>query len=303
MGSLSWDSCASLPGPTGSILSSSSWPCHLQSPAKAVFQTTDVRDWQHLERMFHVASRHFGAVDIVCPGAGVYEPPFSNFWHPPGKPPSKDSPTSNRYASLDINLTHPIRTTQLAISHFLSSKHPTPFPKKSIVHISSIAGQTTPLPGPIYNATKHAINGFVRSLAPLDSRLGIRVTAVAPGVIKTPLWTDNPEKLKMLAEDDAWVTPEFVADVMVSLVENESVHVSAGLAAAGRQSGAGGSGGGTEEVNVKGGMILEVAKGRVRVVEQFNDVGPSGEGNTVGNMGVVEEEILKRLEAGEWDGD
>ena len=45
-----------------------------QSPAKAVFQTTDVRDWQHLERMFHVASRQFGGADIVCPGAGVYEP-------------------------------------------------------------------------------------------------------------------------------------------------------------------------------------------------------------------------------------
>ena len=45
-----------------------------QSPAKAVFQKTDVRDWQHLERMFHVASKEFGGADIVCPGAGVYEP-------------------------------------------------------------------------------------------------------------------------------------------------------------------------------------------------------------------------------------
>ena len=107
----------------------------------------------------------------------------------------------------------------------------------------------------------------------------------------------------MLAEDDAWVTPEFVADVMVSLVENKTVHVSTGLAATGSQSSAGESGKGPKEVDVKGGMILEVAKGKVRVVEQFNDVGPSGEGNTGGNMGAVEEEILKRLEAGEWDGD
>lgn len=77
--------------------------------------------------------------------------------------------------------------------------------------------------------------------------------------------------------------------------------MSAGLAAAGSQSGAGEDGEGTAEVQVEGGMILEVAKGRVRVVEQFNDVGPSGEGNTVGNMGVAEEEILQRLEAGEWN--
>ncbi len=45
-----------------------------QSSARAVFQKTDVRDWQHLERMFHVATREFGGADIVCPGAGVYEP-------------------------------------------------------------------------------------------------------------------------------------------------------------------------------------------------------------------------------------
>ncbi|KAL9136798.1 MAG: hypothetical protein Q9175_002008, partial [Cornicularia normoerica] len=204
-----------------------------QSPAKAVFQKTDVRDWQHLERMFHVARKDFGGADIVCPGAGVYEPPFSNFWHPPGKTPSKDSPASNRYAILDINLTHPIRTTQLAISHFLSSSDNKKSSPKAIVHISSIAGQLTPFSGPIYNATKHGINGFVRSLAPLDSQLGIKVTGVAPGVIKTPLWTEAPEKLKLIASDDVWVTPEFVADVMVSLIENKTVHVSAGLSATG----------------------------------------------------------------------
>lgn len=47
-------------------------------------------------------------------------------------------------------------------------------------------------------------------------------------------------------------------------------------------------------------MILEVAKGKVRVVEQFNDPGPSGEGNTVGNIGVAFEEIFERLERGGW---
>lgn len=45
-----------------------------QSPAKAVFQQTDVTNWQHLERVFHVAKKEFGGVDIVCPGAGVFEP-------------------------------------------------------------------------------------------------------------------------------------------------------------------------------------------------------------------------------------
>lgn len=161
----------------------------------------------------------------------------------------------------------------------------------------------TPLHAPIYNATKHGINGFVRSLAPLDKRMGVRVTAVAPGVIKTPLWIEDPEKFKLLAQSDEMVTPEYVADVMTALVEKERVEVDAGARGKGANVGGlstGDSREGTKMVDVEGGMILEVAKGKVRVVEQFNDPGPSGEGNTVGNIGVAFEEIFERLERGGW---
>lgn len=41
---------------------------------QAIFQETDVRDWLQLERMFEVAEKELGEIDIVCPGAGVYEP-------------------------------------------------------------------------------------------------------------------------------------------------------------------------------------------------------------------------------------
>ena len=131
------------------------------------------------------------------------------------------------------------------------------------------------------------------------------MTAVAPGVIKTPLWTDNPEKLRLVAEGDEWVTPEYVAETMVSLIEKERVEVAASAV---RSSASGVAGGlntgdsreGTKIVDVQGGMILEVAKGKIRVVEQFNDPGPSGEGNTVGNIGVAFQEVFERLEEGGW---
>lgn len=42
--------------------------------SRAVFQKTNVTDWQQLDRMFEVAEREFGELDLVCPGAGVYEP-------------------------------------------------------------------------------------------------------------------------------------------------------------------------------------------------------------------------------------
>ncbi|MCJ1302244.1 hypothetical protein MMC08_005047 [Hypocenomyce scalaris] len=270
-----------------------------RSPAKAVFQKTDVRDWQQLGEMFSVADKEFGGADIVCPGAGVYEPPWSNFWHPPSTPPSRDSPSSSRFALLDINLTHPIRTTQLAISHFLTpTKHtsssfspPKPpvsplFPRH-IIHISSIAAQTTPLPAAMYNATKHGLSGFVRSLSLLD-RMGVRVTAVAPGLVKTPLWTDHPEKLHWIGKADEWVTPEFVAEKMVDLIEKEELEVEVDNK----------GGEGRKMVKMEGGLILEVAKGRVRKVEQYNDPGPAGEGTTVEGMETAEEEVLGRLKEG-----
>ena len=54
-------------------------------------------------------------------------------------------------------------------------------------------------------------------------------------------------------------------------------------------------------VRVEGGMILEVAKGRVRVVKQFMDEGPGdARGSSVGNKGVVEEEIFRALGSGKW---
>ena len=86
----------------------------------------------------------------------------------------------------------------------------------------------------------------------------------------------------------------------MALVEDRSVRVSAGLGSTGSRLSSGDAREGTKEVDVEGGMILEVAKGRVRVVEQFNDVGPSGEGNTVGNVGVAEEEIFEALRGGGW---
>lgn len=45
---------------------------------RAIFQQTDVRSWEELDRMFEVCKKEFSGVDIVCPGAGVYEPVSDN---------------------------------------------------------------------------------------------------------------------------------------------------------------------------------------------------------------------------------
>jgi 3-hydroxybutyrate dehydrogenase len=43
-------------------------------------------------------------------------------------------------------------------------------------------------------------------MAPLEKKMGIRVLAVAPGIVRTPLWTASP-KASMLKEKDEWVEP------------------------------------------------------------------------------------------------
>lgn len=131
----------------------------------------------------------------------------------------------------------------------------------------------------------------MRSLAPLEA-LGVRVTAVAPGVIKTPLWTEHPEKLDWIGKDDEWVTPEFVAEVMGRLLEEEQVEVSV------RGRGEDGKELQMERAKVEGGLILEVAKGTVRQVRPFGDWGPEGEGTTVAGMGRAVEEVLGGLREG-----
>ncbi|KAF3771333.1 NAD(P)-binding protein [Cryphonectria parasitica EP155] len=223
--------------------------------SRAVFVKTDVTSWPALAHMFDVAHREFGGVDIVCPGAGVYEPHWSSFWHPPGSAASTDAVDAGHYALLDINLTHPIRATQLAMSRWL---HPanqstmtttTTTTPKRIVHIGSVAGQMANLNAPLYGASKFGITGFVRSLAPLEARHGIRVNAVAPGVVRTPLWEENPEKMAFIdPAQDGWVTPDEVAVAMLRCVEEEGL---------------------------VGGTILEVGKARTRCVEMLNDPGPS----------------------------
>ncbi|KAF4337206.1 15-hydroxyprostaglandin dehydrogenase [Fusarium beomiforme] len=227
-------------------------------PSQAVFQQTDVTKWDQLDRAFEAAKKEFGGYDIVCPGAGVYEPPFSNFWHPAGTALSKDVHSASRFASIDINFTHPIYSTQQAIAHFTKNNKP-----GSIVHISSIAAQNPVLSAPMYCAAKAGISHFVRSLATLERPPSanlprIRVTAVAPGVIRTPLWTEHPEKLAWIDNaKDEWVEPEDVALAMLSLIEKEQYG---------------------------GGTILEVGKDQTREVNVLHDAGPSGSGHTVSGL-------------------
>lgn len=62
----------------------------------------------------------------------------------------------------------------------------------SIVATASLAGLVPAADDPIYTLTKHAVIGFVRSVAPQLEARGIRINAVAPGFVETPLIDSGP---------------------------------------------------------------------------------------------------------------
>ena len=188
---------------------------------RAVFHKTNVASWHNLNSLFKTAETEFGTFDIVCPGAGIFEPPFSSWWNPPGSEKSQDDIVGDRYKSIDVNLTHPIRSTQLAISHFLSSSKPASQEDlKTVVHISSIASEMNFTPVPLYNATKWGLRGFIYTMAEIEETRHVRVAGVAPGIVRTPLWLET-DKAKMIVDADGkeqneWTTPEEVAQVVSS---------------------------------------------------------------------------------------
>jgi NAD(P)-dependent dehydrogenase (short-subunit alcohol dehydrogenase family) len=80
-------------------------------------------------------------------------------------------------------------------------------PGSAIVATASLAGLVGMAGDPIYSLTKHAVVGFVRSVAPQLEQRGIRINAVAPGIVDTPLIAGTREVLEragfpLLAPDD-----------------------------------------------------------------------------------------------------
>ncbi len=144
------------------------------------FQKTDVTDWQQLEDAFNTAEEKFGGVvDIITPGAGVYEPAVESFWN--------DKDRDSHYKVLDINLVHPIKTSRIAIRRLVDAKKP-----GTIVYVSSVGGQRASLITPLYTIAKHGINALTLSLAALDDLVGIRTVAVAPGYVFSTLRSRHP---------------------------------------------------------------------------------------------------------------
>lgn len=148
----------------------------------AVFQKVDLADWAQISSLWKTALQTFPQIDIVCNGAGIYEPPETSFWNPPGISPlaaDKEDANPGQYKSFAVNTAAPIRMAQIAIDYWLQNRHI----RGNLLWVASLGGYVHNIQAPIYFATKAAIVSFVRSLAVLNKQLGIRNAAVCPGTV------------------------------------------------------------------------------------------------------------------------
>jgi NAD(P)-dependent dehydrogenase (short-subunit alcohol dehydrogenase family) len=90
----------------------------------------------------------------------------------------------------------------------------------AIVVTSSLAGLTGVESDPIYALTKHAVIGFVRSVAPQLAERGIRLNAVCPGFADTPMVAGE---LRASLEEAGFplLAPEDVAEAVLTAASSE----------------------------------------------------------------------------------
>jgi hypothetical protein len=93
---------------------------------------------------------------------------------------------------MEVNFIGPIIATQ-AFGPLLGSDPALKGPKGRIVMISSVAGKNGNPMTSAYSASKHAIEGLSESLRRELMLFGIDVIIIAPGAVKTPIWSKAEE--------------------------------------------------------------------------------------------------------------
>jgi NAD(P)-dependent dehydrogenase (short-subunit alcohol dehydrogenase family) len=88
-----------------------------------------------------------------------------------------------------------------------------------IIVTASLAGLVAAPQDPLYTLTKHAVVGFVRGVAPQLAARGIRIAAVAPGFVDTPLLQDG--RARFVEADFPLLRPEDVARTILGVARSD----------------------------------------------------------------------------------
>ena len=174
------------------------------------------------ERVFRLAAERFGRVDTLVNNAGIFmAKPFTAY--------SQDD-----YAAyLSTNVTGFFHMTQCALEQMTKQGH-----GHVVTITTSLVDQPmSGVPAALASLTKGALSATTKALAIEYAKTGIRVNAVSPGIIKTPM--HPPEAHQALAALHPLGRMGEVADVVdgvlyldgAGFVTGEILHVDGGQAA------------------------------------------------------------------------
>jgi NAD(P)-dependent dehydrogenase (short-subunit alcohol dehydrogenase family) len=147
----------------------------LELGVRARAYPTDVADREQVDAAFDAVVRDFGRLDVLVNNAGI----------------SRVGPHTQDLSDTDWHDSIAIMQTGVFYCMRAAARFMLPQRSGSVINISSIRG-FSPNPGRLaYCAAKAAVIMMTRVAAGEWAPYGVRVNAIAPGVMKTPMWDSD----------------------------------------------------------------------------------------------------------------
>jgi glucose 1-dehydrogenase len=182
---------------------------------KSVTVKADISDERQIKQMFATVLKEFGTLDVLVNNSGIQKPV-----------PSDELEMADFDRILGVNIRGAFICAREAIRHFLSRQAPGVIVNNSSVH------EIIPKPKYVpYSISKGGMENMTKTLALEYADRGIRVNAVGPGAIVTPIneaWIHDP---KARAEVESHIpmgragTAEEIAAVFAFLASDESSYI------------------------------------------------------------------------------
>src|SRR5215471_1704253 len=186
-----------------------------KSPGRAIIVQADVTSEDQVKQMFAQTIQSFGRLDVLINNAGIQR-----------AAPSHEIETADFDRVLAVNLRGPFLCAREALRHFLSR------PGGGVILNNSSVHEKIPKPKYLpYSISKGGLENRTKSLALEYAGRGIRVNAVGPGAVVTPInkaWIDNP---KARGEVESHIpvghaaAADEIASVFAFLASNEASYV------------------------------------------------------------------------------
>lgn len=182
----------------------------------AIGLAMDVTDPASVQAAVAAGLEHFARIDILCNTAGAFDDNVQAL--------DTSDELWGRLFEVNVRGVHNVCTAVLP--QMIENGG------GSVVNIASTCGLIAGGGGAAYTASKHAVVGYTKQLAAAYGKSGVRVNAIAPGLIDTPMvaaMTSSPDVRGWIESQPAGRvgTPQDVADASLFLAGPESDYIHA----------------------------------------------------------------------------